>query len=57
MAMMSNAEFKKKMIDGKPMLGMVLNLSSPLVAEAASLSGYGPLPVGHSLLAALLSCV
>src|ERR1700692_4641298 len=58
----TGAEFKKEMREGKPKLGLFLNSHSPTVAEQLAHSGYDWLlvdstrgPVGYEKVSAMLS--
>jgi 4-hydroxy-2-oxoheptanedioate aldolase len=59
---LSGAEFKKELRDGKPKLGLFVNSHSPTVAEQLAHSGYDWLlvdtqhgPMGHETLSAMLA--
>jgi 4-hydroxy-2-oxoheptanedioate aldolase len=61
-AVLSGAEFKKQLREGKPKLGLFLNAHSPTVAEQLSFSGYDWLlvdsqhgPMNYEKLSAMLS--
>jgi 4-hydroxy-2-oxoheptanedioate aldolase len=60
----SGAEFKKEMREGKPKLGLFLNAHSPTVAEQLAHSGYDWLlvdtqhgPMGYEKLSAMLAAI
>src|SRR3984893_2929100 len=60
----TGAEFKKELRDGKPKLGLFLNSHSPTVAEQLAHSGYDWLlvdtqhgPMGYEKLSAMLAAV
>src|SRR5579872_2074856 len=59
---LSGAEFKKRLRDGTPMLGLFINSHSPTVAEQLAHSGYDWLlvdtqhgPMGYETLSAMLA--